>query len=183
MTAAWVSVALAVSALSVVPLWWRPPRWRVPGAWPVLVSALALGAAALLADVLVLDGHRPGPAGQAVVVVAAAGCAVMAGGPVTAAVLDRLTTLGPDPLPVPADRTEVLRGGAWIGALERAAIVATLLAGWPEGVAIALAVKGLGRYPELRAPAAGAAERFIVGTFTSVLWSAACAGVATLTAG
>ena len=44
----------------------------------------------------------------------------------------------------------VLRGGAWIGYLERGAVAATLLAGFPEGLALVLAVKGVGRYPELR---------------------------------
>ena len=78
----------------------------------------------------------------------------------------------------------VLRGGAWIGVLERVAIFATLVAGWPEGLAIVLAVKGVGRYPEL-GPAAdggstGAAERFIIGTFTSVLWACGCAAVVLL---
>ena len=69
----------------------------------------------------------------------------------------------------------ILRGGAWIGSMERAAIFTTLIAGWPEGLAIVLAMKGLGRYPELKQP--GAAERFIIGSFTSVLWAIACAGV------
>jgi hypothetical protein len=81
---------------------------------------------------------------------------------------------------IPADGTTVsdpdtLRGGAWIGALERLAIVATLLTRWPEGLAVILAVKGLGRYPELRRPAA--AERFIIGTIASALWAVACVGV------
>lgn len=73
----------------------------------------------------------------------------------------------------------VLRGGAWIGALERLAIFAGLVAAWPEAIALTLALKGLGRYPELRnhnAPAV--AERFIIGTFVSVMWACACAGVA-----
>ena len=39
-------------------------------------------------------------------------------------------------------------------------------------------MKGLGRYAELKAPAA--AERFIIGTLASVLWAAACVGVAVL---
>jgi hypothetical protein len=73
----------------------------------------------------------------------------------------------------------VLRGGAWIGVLERTAIAATLWAGWPEGLAVVLAVKGLGRYPELGK--GGAAERFILGTFASVLWACACAGTGFLT--
>ena len=75
----------------------------------------------------------------------------------------------------------VLRGGAWIGALERLAVYVALVAGWPPGLAIVLAVKGLGRYPELRNQEDTAvAERFIIGTFTSVLWAVACAGVAVL---
>lgn len=65
--------------------------------------------------------------------------------------------------------------------MERAAVFATLGAGWPEGSAVELAVKGLGRYPKLRSP--GAAERFIIGSFTSVLWAACCAGMATTIAG
>ena len=72
----------------------------------------------------------------------------------------------------------ILRGGAWIGGLERVAVAATLLARSAEGLVVVLAVKGLGRYAELRAPAA--AERFILGTLASSLWAAACVGVALL---
>jgi hypothetical protein len=71
-----------------------------------------------------------------------------------------------------------LRGGLWIGALERAAVAVCLLIGQPGGLALIVAVKGLGRYPELRAT--GAAERFIIGTFASFLWAGAAAGVALL---
>ncbi|MGI8613132.1 MAG: hypothetical protein ACR2KL_04180 [Nocardioidaceae bacterium] len=76
----------------------------------------------------------------------------------------------------------VLRGGAWIGALERLAVFVSLLAHLPEGVAVVLAVKGLGRYPELRAEGAkdrsGAGERFIIGTMVSLIWAAAGAYLA-----
>ena len=71
-----------------------------------------------------------------------------------------------------------LRGGHWIGVLERLAIFATVLAGFAEGVAVVLAVKGLARYPELRATTPGAAERFIIGTLSSALFAAAFAGLA-----
>ena len=71
----------------------------------------------------------------------------------------------------------MLRGGLWIGLLERAAVFAALVSGFPEGVAIALAVKGLGRYPGAACSRSG--ERFIIGTFASVLWASACAGVDT----
>lgn len=96
--------------------------------------------------------------------------AAFGGGPLTAAVLHLVDHGGPI-----EQAGEVLRGGAWIGAMERMAIFATLVAGWPEGLAVVLAMKGLGRYPELKQP--GAAERFIIGSFTSVLWALGCAAV------
>lgn len=79
----------------------------------------------------------------------------------------------------------VLRGGAWIGYLERAAVAGTLLAGFPEGLALVLAVKGVGRYPELRdagreGRSPDAPEEFIIGTLASLLWAAAAAGTGAL---
>ncbi|UZN05173.1 hypothetical protein [Cellulomonas sp. S1-8] len=71
----------------------------------------------------------------------------------------------------------VLRGGTWIGVLERLAVTGSLLAGVPEAVAVVVAVKGLGRYPELRENP-GASERFVIGTLASLLWSAVCGLVA-----
>ncbi|WP_460681987.1 hypothetical protein [Nesterenkonia populi] len=69
----------------------------------------------------------------------------------------------------------VLRGGTWIGVLERLAITGSAMAGHPEAIAIVLAVKGLGRYPELRAARAEhrakATERFIIGTLASYIWA------------
>jgi hypothetical protein len=60
-------------------------------------------------------------------------------------------------------------------------VYAALVAGWAPGLAIVLAVKGLGRYPELRNQEdTGAAERFIIGTFTSVLWAVACTALVLL---
>ncbi|MDT0222840.1 hypothetical protein [Gordonia sp. AC31] len=87
-------------------------------------------------------------------------------------------TDAPDsPAPAPTDPAEAgpLGGGRVIGYLERLAVVTTLMAGWPEGLAIILAVKSLARYPELRAP--HAAEQFIMGTFASVMWAVGMAGV------
>lgn len=75
----------------------------------------------------------------------------------------------------------VLRGGLLIGVLERAAVVLAILAGQPVAIAYVVAIKGLGRYPELKqAPAAS--ERFIIGTLASLLWAAvvACAAKALL---
>ncbi len=72
-----------------------------------------------------------------------------------------------------------LGGGAWIGMMERLAIFACLMSGFPEGIAIVLGIKGLARYPELRSPDAATAQAFIIGTFASVMFAAACAGAAT----
>ncbi|WP_299572710.1 hypothetical protein [uncultured Williamsia sp.] len=83
---------------------------------------------------------------------------------------------GEDDVPV---GSRPLRGGRIIGVLERVAVVGALVAGWPEGIAVVLAVKGLARYPEIRDQHAG--EQFIIGTFASVLWAVAAAGVARLT--
>ncbi len=70
-----------------------------------------------------------------------------------------------------------LRGGKAIGWLERLATFATILAGFPAGIAAVVAIKGLARYPDLKA-SDGTAERFILGTFTSLLVAAAGAGAA-----
>ena len=64
---------------------------------------------------------------------------------------------------------EVMRGGTTIGYLERLAVVIALIAGYPEAIAIVVAVKGVGRFTELAA--AEARERFIIGTLSSLLWA------------
>lgn len=71
----------------------------------------------------------------------------------------------------------VLRGGLVIGILERAAVVLAILAGQPVAIAYVVAIKGLGRYPELK-QAPEASERFIIGTLASMLWAAAIAALA-----
>lgn len=182
---------LLLALAAAAPLLAVPGRRLLPD--PVVpvaaVCALLVGAAAVLA------ARSDGLAGPAYAVAAVLGvlAATTAGSIVVRAVfrLVRGELLPRGPRPTPADTdpraaTEgvtgadgepetVLRGGAWIGYLERAAVSATLLAGWPEGIALALAVKGVGRYSELRA--SNAPEAFIIGTFASVLWAAALAGV------
>jgi len=104
--------------------------------------------------------------------------AVIGGGPITTAIFKLVDGSHAADASSVRSAGEVLRGGAWIGALERAAVFASVVAGWPEGVAIVLGLKGLGRYPELRNQQhTGTAERFIIGTFTSVLWAVACAAL------
>lgn len=67
----------------------------------------------------------------------------------------------------------VIRGGTWIGALERVATTGALLFGQPALVAVVVAVKGLGRWSELR-DNPGFNERFIIGTLASLIWAGAC---------
>ncbi|MCD4524898.1 hypothetical protein [Nocardioides sp. cx-173] len=171
-TGALVLALLAAGAVAAA--WGWTPAGR--SIWPP--ASLAVLAAALATAVPAeLEGETPVAVG-----VALAGLlAIAGGGPVTAwvfAFVDRQGGTGAQSM---QQAEEVLRGGAWIGGLERAAVAASLMAGWPEGVAISLALKGLGRYPELRNQEnTGTAERFIIGTFTSVLWASACAGVVLL---
>ncbi len=118
---------------------------------------------------------------QAVVVAVGALVATLAGGPIVVrvfALVDRKAPPPAEPQPGVTDAAQVLRGGAWIGRLERLAIYAALIAGHPEVMAMVLGLKGLARYPELKATTSGAAERFIIGTFVSALVAAACAGLA-----
>ena len=78
--------------------------------------------------------------------------------------------------PIGTEAVKALRGGTWIGILERFAITGCLLAGEPGGIAFVVAIKGLGRYPELREHPV-ASERFVIGTLASMCW-AATVGVA-----
>lgn len=78
--------------------------------------------------------------------------------------------------PAKAPRTEVLRGGLLIGFLERAAVAVAILSGQPVAIAYVVAIKGLGRYPELKDTPA-ASERFIIGTLASMLWAASVAAL------
>ncbi|KAF0969989.1 hypothetical protein [Gordonia sp. YY1] len=146
-----------------------------------------LGLAAATAIVAATAGPAAGFAAAAAPVIAAI-AAITGGGPVVRAVL-QLGGVRAGPTPPhdpdtddttetePSDPTEVgpLRGGRVIGYLERLAVVTTLMVGWPEGLAIILAVKSLARYPELLAPQAS--EQFIMGTFASVLWAIGLAGI------
>lgn len=109
------------------------------------------------------------------IVIAVCGLLALAGNWPVRALLARLAPAAP----TPPDGKKPLPGGRWIGLLERAATYACIVAGFPAGIAFVLAVKGLGRYPELKVgenPHLG--EQFIVGTLASMLWAAAFAGIA-----
>jgi hypothetical protein len=175
-------VSVAAVALVVLALVPAGLAWRVWGGARVQMAlVLAMAVALTVAGLLVLVAGPPawGDGASRLLLVLLAALAVVGGGPLSVFVLawaDREPYPGPlGARAEPLEDGEVLRGGAWIGSLERAGIFATLAAGWPEGVAVVLAVKGVGRYHELGA--AGAAERFIIGTFASVLWASACAAL------
>jgi len=175
MTAA-ALVLLAGVTLGAVPLWRDLPvipRIRLRAGVLLSIGAVAVAVSAWLA----VNSSRHTHTDRELAVALSILASMAAGGPVTKAVL-RLADPGPAQAPTGPAQPNLLTGGAWIGALERIAVTTTLLAGWPEGLALVLAVKGLGRYPELRsADRPGTAERFIIGTFSSVLWACACAGV------
>lgn len=108
--------------------------------------------------------------------------AVIGGNPLTRQVLDiatggrvRETPDGGILLPsvrVGHDAGEMeplLRGGTTIGYLERLGVAIGIIAGYPEAIAVVVAVKGIGRFSELAA--AEARERFIIGTLASLLWA------------
>lgn len=84
--------------------------------------------------------------------------------------------VAPGPAAVSVNSARILRGGAIIGVLERLAVCVAILAGEPVAIAYVVAIKGLGRFAELKETPV-AAERFIIGTLTSLLWAA---GVAVL---
>jgi hypothetical protein len=164
-------IVLAVAAAAGLLLIAVSERVRSP--WAAVVLPVLLAVAAVLA-------WNAGPAAAGILrgtTILGALAAVAGGGPVATAVLRAADPTSAATAGGPGD-PEVLRGGAWVGVLERAAVAASLLTGWPEGLAVLIAIKGLGRYAELKAPAA--AERFIIGTLASVLWAAGCVGCVVL---
>jgi hypothetical protein len=171
---------LAVALVSLGVAWWVPSDDRRH----VILAAAGVGGLSLALLMVLFDGassRRPVEVDLALLL--SGSLAVVGGGPVTVAVF-RLVDRGQPATDSVQGAGDVLRGGAWIGGLERAAVLVSLLAGWPEGIAVVLALKGIARYPELRGHdddelvlPHGVAERFIIGTFVSVLWAVACAGM------
>ncbi|MGO4188394.1 hypothetical protein [Pseudarthrobacter sp. TAF60_1] len=83
---------------------------------------------------------------------------------------------GQAPTGQPAPGQRILRGGAIIGVLERLGVSVAILTGQPVAIAYIVAIKGLGRFAELKETPV-AAERFIIGTLTSMLWAAGTAAI------
>ena len=164
-------VLLAVLAAAGAVL--TPRSDRRAGALGAVCLVVVLAAVAVFA----WRAGRVGDGVAATGVLLAVAAAALAGGPVATAVL-RLADPDRGPSRRRASDPEVLRGGTMIGVLERTAIAVTVLAGFEEGLAVLIAVKGLGRFNELKAPVAS--ERFIIGTLASGLWALACVGVSVL---
>ncbi len=177
------AVALALwTVLTLVSIWvWLPPNGRAGKPLRARTSVL-IGTVVVLGSgtgaVALLGALTTPVTGRWVwlAVAVAAAAAVLTGGAVTSSILS-LADASSRPAAHRVQRT-ILRGGAWIGSLERLGMLVSLLARWPEGIAVILAVKSLARYPELKLLlSTGVAERFIIGTFASLGWATACAGV------
>ncbi len=170
---AWLLLTLVpvAAAVAAVLAWRRPHR------------VLTLVAGALLAVSLLAALVAPAPAPalvEAVVAIAALTIAVAGGSPAVRFLLDRTTFdehAGAHGGIVVGER-ELLRGGEVIGLLERLAVAAAIIAGYPEALAVVIAIKGVGRFTELET--GEVRERFIVGTLGSWIWAAAAAGVVLL---
>ena len=85
----------------------------------------------------------------------------------------RPTSGGHEATVLQQQQVHVLRGGTWIGVLERLSITGAILAGAPTLIAAVVAIKGLGRWSELQAHPT-LTERFIIGTLASYFAAAVC---------
>jgi len=161
-------------------------------------QVFAIGSIAALVAALVM-ASVPTPAGPSsfgiVLGMLALGLSVVGGGPMAVLALhlatrgsvapgmhggilvDDQTALGTPGAAGAAETTvhEVLRGGLAIGMLERFAVTGAILTGFPEAIAVVVAIKGVGRFTELAS--AESRERFIIGTFASLIWACACAAL------
>ena len=151
MDALWIAAALLVG---------------VVGGWPVTAGTLALAKSRPIRAVDAAESSVAAPQTES-----PSAEAPTAESPAPAA--PSPDPAGPDTR-VEAHRVEVLRGGLLIGMLERAAVVVAIFSGQPVAIAYVVAIKGLGRYPELKSTPA-ASERFIIGTLASLLFSASVA--------
>lgn len=110
--------------------------------------------------------------------------AVLGGDPVTRRVLDAAAgsrvretddggiVLLPEGHDAAAEPSRTLmRGGAVIGYLERLAAVLSIVVGYPEAIAVLVALKGIGRFSELAE--SESRERFIIGSLASLIWACA----------
>lgn len=179
-----LALLLLIASLGCIVATLRTPRRAL-----VYIATGLLAAAVVVA--LIPGEHAP-LAYRMLIGVVALALAVLGGWPASQLVLALATRSTTEPSPhdgilvrarTPEGETtrEVLRGGTTIGILERLAAAGTIMAGFPEGLAVLIAIKGVGRFTELEE--AEARERFIIGTLTSIVWACVCAGVFRIVAG
>lgn len=169
-----ILVTLATAVLAVVAVRGHRPLLALPALVPI-----AVGIVLVAADARIDPVTRGLPVALAF---ALAAVGVLAGSPLTTAVLDRTARsesvgahggiLVRQEGATNAPPREIMRGGSAIGYLERAAVVGAIAIGHPEVLVAVIAVKGLGRFSEL--DTSEARERFIIGTLVSLIWSSAC---------
>ncbi|WP_158862931.1 hypothetical protein [Leifsonia sp. AG29] len=153
---------------------------------------VATGLLALAIVLVLLTPHPAPPVFRVLIGIVALALAVLGGGPASQLVLVLATRSTTQPginggivvheMTAQGETArEVLRGGTTIGLLERLAAAASIMAGFPEALAVLVAIKGVGRFTEL--VEGQARERFIIGTLTSLIWACACAGLYRIAAG
>ncbi|MFJ8895909.1 hypothetical protein ACIRCZ_15090 [Leifsonia sp. NPDC102414] len=152
---------------------------------------VASGLLAIAVVLVILPGQHAPLVFQVLIGIVAIALSVAGGGPASQVVLalaSRATVAGANGGIVVHARVdghdgtrEVLRGGTTIGFLERFATTGAIIAGFPEAIAVLVAIKGVGRFTEL--DAAEARERFIIGTLTSLVWACVCAALFRIAAG
>lgn len=174
---AWVALLLFTGTSLVL----AAVAWKAKTPWPIGCSATALTLALLTAS---LADPADVPALVALLAVLVIALAVIGGGPAATAVLklatrDSVTDGEHGGILIETEPREVLRGGLTIGLLERLAVVGSIVAGFPGALAVIVAVKGVGRFSEL--DSAEARERFIIGSFASLIWACASAALVVLT--
>jgi hypothetical protein len=166
-TALWIVLAMLLAAL---------------GGWPVTAGVLRAARTADALEAAEQDRSNAAPAADrdAAVDPAATTATATEGAAPTATATEGAAAESPVGRTLsPGEQltsTEVLRGGLVIGILERTAVVLAILTAQPIAIAYVVAIKALGRYPELKQTPA-ASERFIIGTLASMLWAA---GIGTL---
>ncbi|GAB2512572.1 hypothetical protein GCM10027064_07910 [Microbacterium petrolearium] len=159
-------------------------RRRRPASGPLLAAAILVVLS--LITVAIVPLAVPVPLTAALALLATA-VAVLGGDPVARRVLafasDDGVREGPHggillrpPAGSAQGAPEVMRGGVTIGYLERTASALALIVGYPEAIAVVVAIKGIARFTELGSPEAR--ERFIIGTLASLSW--ACLTAATV---
>jgi hypothetical protein len=168
----WILYVICPIATAVVAV----AAWRRP-AHVLTVLVIALTAVTLIVTAILPEAAPP--VVTTITAIAALLIATAGGSPVVRLLFDRTTfeEQGAHGGILVGER-EVLRGGEVIGMLERFAVVGAVMAGYPEALAVIIAIKGVGRFTELENGAVR--ERFIVGTLGSWIWAAAAAGMVLL---